>query len=78
MTDNLIHVKNKRLLDSLDSKRSILGDVAAGIAYLHSHRDRIVHRDMKPDNVLLRVVGGKIIGRAKVCELGFPGTRNKL
>lgn len=68
MTHNLRHVQDKQLLNSLESKLRVLGDIAAGLAHLH--RCKIVHRDIKPENVLMRVVDGHIVGRAKVCDFG--------
>lgn len=68
MTCNLLLVLDKQLLESIESKRRILKDVAAGIAHLHSRR--IVHRDTKPENFLIQVVDGQIIGRAKICDFG--------
>ena len=38
---------------SLATKRSILHDVARGLAYLHSHAPPIIHRDLTAKNVLL-------------------------
>jgi len=68
MTCNLDVALSKKLLESPDSKRRILCDVAEGIERLHSCG--IVHRDIKPENVLMRIVNGEIIGQAKVCDFG--------
>jgi len=66
MTHNLRQMQAKGLLSTLESKRSILRDILAGLAHLHSRR--IIHRDIKPENVLVRVVHGRIVGRAKVSD----------
>jgi len=68
MTHELVTVLKLHFLLTIDSKRRIFADVAEGIAHLHS-RD-IVHLDIKPENILLCVVNGKITGRAKVCDFG--------
>lgn len=73
LTCNLLDVLGKPLLESQETKRRILGDVAEGIAHLHSHS--IIHRDIKPENVLMRVIDGKVIGRAKICDFGASRTR---
>lgn len=53
-----------QLLEPLEPKRRIFSDVAEGVENLH--RSRIVGRVIKPENVLMRLVDGQIIGRAKV------------
>jgi len=53
-----------QLLEPLEPKRRIFSDVAEGVENLH--RSRIVRRVIKPENVLMRLVDGQIIGRAKV------------
>lgn len=54
-------INNGELGDPAQVKR-ILTDIISAVAYLHNKR--IVHRDMKPDNVLFRD------GRAKVTDFG--------
>lgn len=68
MSYNLSQLQNTPLLNSIESKRRILGDVAEGIEHLHTRG--IVHRDIKLENVLVRVVAGNIVGRAKVSDFG--------
>ena len=50
---------------SLATKRSILQDVARGLAYLHSHAPPIIHRDLTAKNVLLNAAMV-----AKLADLG--------
>lgn len=64
MTCHLEHVQYMQLLESYESKRRMLGNVAACTAHLHSHG--IVHRDIKPENARMRIVDGQIIGRAEM------------
>lgn len=66
---NLIQGQDIDLLKTSDSKLGVLGDAAAGIAHLH--RTEIVHRDIKPEYVLVWVEDGEIVGRAKVCDFGI-------
>jgi len=46
MTCNLIQLQDIGLLESIETKRRVLRDIAAGIAHLH--RCGIVHRDINP------------------------------
>ena len=68
MTCSLLDALSKPLLESQETKRRILCDVAEGIKHLHSCG--VVHRDIKPENVLMQIVDGELIGRAKVCDFG--------
>ncbi|KAL7294865.1 hypothetical protein TKK_0011790 [Trichogramma kaykai] len=49
--------------------QAIAGDMVSALNYLHSNR--IVHRDMKPQNVLM-----SIDGVAKLCDFGFARMMN--
>ena len=50
----------------LSLKRSVLLDVANGLAFLHSHRPPIIHRDLSAKNILLNA--GMT---AKIADLGM-------
>lgn len=56
---NSIQVQDRGLLKTSDSK--LLGDITTDIGHLH--RTRIVHRDIKPVYVLVRVEDGEILGQ---------------
>ena len=49
-------------------KRPILRDVAKGLAYLHEQRPPVVHGDLSPRNILLKI--GKHVLVAKIGDLG--------
>eukprot|EP00775_Hariotina_reticulata_P006309 gene6309-6544_t len=50
---------------------SIACDVARAMHYLHTLQPQVVHRDLKPQNVLL-----DLQGRAKVCDFGISKMRD--
>ena len=83
MEKNLsIHLKNCKLV--VTQKLSLLNDVAQGLAFLHSQRPPIVHRDLTAANILLdsRMVAkiadfgnSVLIDNETPCLLTpFPGT----
>ncbi len=53
----------------LDSRLDVLRQVACGLAYLHGLTPAVVHRDVKPDNVLLVLRGGQLV--AKLGDFGL-------
>lgn len=56
---------------TLAAKSSILIDVAEGLGYLHYRNPPVVHRDLTPNNILLKLLGnGDSIPVAKISDLG--------
>ena len=56
---------------SFGRKASILFDVAKGLGYLHSLSPPIIHRDLSPNNVLLKYAGvNHVPPIAKIADLG--------
>eukprot|EP00929_Paragymnodinium_shiwhaense_P057479 TRINITY_DN28779_c1_g1_i3.p1 TRINITY_DN28779_c1_g1~~TRINITY_DN28779_c1_g1_i3.p1 ORF type:complete len:478 (-),score=47.90 TRINITY_DN28779_c1_g1_i3:79-1512(-) len=52
----------------LMTEQSLLLDVAKGMRYLHSQTPRILHLDLKPDNILITC---RRYPTAKVCDFGL-------
>lgn len=52
-----------------DQKLDILYQVAEGIAYIHGLEQPVIHRDLKTDNVLLRMKDGYF--EAVICDFGL-------
>ena len=50
------------------NKMFILHDVAKGLSYLHSRNPPVIHRDLSPNNVLLKHLPGLPV--AKIADLG--------
>jgi len=50
-------------------KNSILRDIAEGLNYLHNCKPPIVHRDLSPNNILLKISNGGIMV-AKIADFG--------
>ncbi len=69
MTCNITEAIRKNRLQDAGTQKRIVTDVAEGIAHLHGRR--VVHRDVKPENVLVRLENGELIGNAKVCDFGI-------
>ena len=71
---------------AFSTKVSILLDIAQGLSYLHSQQPPVVHRDLSPNNILIKgsmksdaVLVAKIgdLGVAKLIEIDNKGTLTK-
>ena len=69
MDENLVSYMKKLPKDALMMKGSILVDVAEGLSYLHSQWPVVIHRDLSPNNILLKKGKGEI-PIAKISDLG--------
>eukprot|EP00947_MAST-08B_sp_MAST-8B-sp1_P006517 g6517.t1 len=56
--------------DALLARLRVVEDVAAAMHYLHTRQPPVIHRDLKPLNVLLTETG-----EAKVCDFGLARLR---
>lgn len=68
MTHNLRGAVEKQLVQGPEEQRNVLCDIASALDFLHSRS--IVHRDVKPENVLLRFEKGERVGPAKLSDFG--------
>ena len=59
---------------SFKRRVSILYDVAEGLSYLHSRNPPVVHRDLSPNNVLLKHL--PLLPVAKIADLGVAKILN--
>lgn len=69
MTCDLLSGLSFPALKSIETRKSVALDIASALAHLHG-RD-VVHRDVKPENVLLRIVDGALVARAKLSDFGM-------
>ena len=69
MDESLVSYMKKLPKDALMKKGSILVDVAEGLSYLHTQRPIVIHRDLSPNNILLKKGKGEI-PIAKISDLG--------
>ena len=53
---------------------SILHDVAEGLSYLHSRNPPVIHRDLSPNNILLKHL--PLLPVAKIADLGVAKVIN--
>ena len=71
MDESLTKFVETKSGSSFARKASILHDVAKGLGYLHSHNPPIIHRDLSPNNVLLKHTGiDHVPPVAKIADLG--------
>ena len=69
MDESLVSYMKKLPKDALMKKGSILIDVAEGLSYLHAQTPIVIHRDLSPNNILLKKGKGEI-PTAKISDLG--------
>lgn len=62
--------KDKDPSQNLLVKGSILLDVAEGLCFLHSQSPAVIHRDLSPNNILLKIGEGGEVLVAKIADLG--------
>jgi len=60
MGESLTAYMKKLPKSALMKKGSILLDVADGLSYLHALRPVVIHRDLSPNNILLKEGKGKV------------------
>ena len=59
---------------SFKRRMSILHDVAEGLSYLHSRNPPVIHRDLSPNNILLKHL--PLLPIAKIADLGVARAIN--
>ena len=59
---------------SFKRRMSILHDVAEGLSYLHSRNPPVIHRDLSPNNILLKHLPLPLV--AKIADLGVAKVVN--
>ena len=59
---------------SFKRRMSVLYDVAEGLSYLHSRNPPVIHRDLSPNNVLLKHLPVLLV--AKIADLGVAKILN--
>ena len=59
---------------SFKRRMSVLHDVAEGLSYLHSRNPPVIHRDLSPNNVLLKHL--PLLPVAKIADLGVAKILN--
>ena len=68
LMDESLTTYGKKSDISFERRLSILYDVAEGLSYLHSRNPPVIHRDLSPNNILLKYL--PILPVAKIGDLG--------
>lgn len=65
--------RNEQIHWNFRVSEQVLLDVAEAMRYIHSRH--VVHLDLKPQNIMIKVKDGKIDGRAKINDFGVSQTK---
>ena len=69
MDESLRDYMSKLSKNTWMKKSSILIDVAESLSYLHAQKPAVVHRDLSPNNILMKAGNGEVLV-AKIADLG--------
>lgn len=64
-----LHIEHKISADDHDTILRIASEICAGLVYLHSQSPRVVHHDLKPENIMLTATL-----RVKLIDFGLAST----
>lgn len=69
---------NERHLIQLSEriKMKIAMDIAQGLNYMHTHDPAVIHQDIKPENIMVRIINVKTLINYISIHIGSPCDRS--